>query len=462
MRTTAAGPLQAFQWSCHPEAAAFVREALAGFLAGCPGAAALARRMRQETGTRFGDWVEALFLPRRTRTEEALGRAGYRPWGDRAGVAAELFAHPGGLFPRIGLHDLPLTAVHLRVTSVADFAAVWQPAQAPQGRPGSPYRRVLAWAGGGAELWAAERWGWTRFDLPEDDPARDLEAARTLDAFRTRRRLFPDPAEGFAHAVTLIEASRLEADVTCALWFEAEREYWQRRNRAAQVQRARQDRLGLGWGNHDHHTYRSSRRQFARLVGVWERLGFACRERFYAGREAGWGAQILEQPRAGIVTFNDVDLSPDELIGDFAHEGLPERPGRLGTVGLWCALHGEAFLEAGMHHLECQFDFEALRAQLEQEGVRTMRPFTDFPHLRQAFTEGERWPVREERIRRLLQEGQITEGQAAEFRARGALGSHLENLERNEGFKGFNQEGVSRIIAATDPRRHAEASRDAA
>ena len=34
-----------------------------------------------------------------------------------------------------------------------------------------------------------------------------------------------------------------------------------------------------------------------------------------------------------------------------------------------------------------------------------------------------------------------------------ALGSHLENLERNDGFKGFNQQGVSDIIARTDPRR---------
>jgi hypothetical protein len=39
----------------------------------------------------------------------------------------------------------------------------------------------------------------------------------------------------------------------------------------------------------------------------------------------------------------------------------------------------------------------------------------------------------------------------------GALGSHLENLERNDGFKGFNQKGVSDIIARTDPRRQAAA-----
>ena len=70
--------------------------------------------------------------------------------------------------------------------------------------------------------------------------------------------------------------------------------------------------------------------------------------------------------------------------------------GEPGTVGLWCALHGEAILQAGMHHLECQFDFAALKDQLEkQENVSVMKPFTDFSYLRQAFTEGEIWPVEE-------------------------------------------------------------------
>ena len=85
-------------------------------------------------------------------------------------------------------------------------------------------------------------------------------------------------------------------------------------------------------------------------------------------------------------------------------------------------------------------------------GVATMKPFTDYPYLRQCFTAGERWPVAPERIDRLLAERMITAGQADIFRRDGAIGSHLEILERNDGFKGFNQHGVSEIIAATDPR----------
>ena len=278
------------------------------------------------------------------------------------------------------------------------------------------------------------------------------------ESLRTRPRNFDDAAEGFAAAERLIDAgiARIGRDYTCDLFFAAEREYWTHRNRAAQAQKARQDKLGIGWANHDHHTYRSSRALFATLIRMLEKLGLVCRERFYAGRAAGWGAQVMEHPVTRIVTFNDVDLSPEELMGDFSHDGLAPR-GTLGTVGLWCGLHGEAFLQAGMHHLECVFDFDALKEQLEREhGIRTMKPFTDFAYLRQAFTEGETWPVADARIDRLLVQGLITPSQAETFRAEGTIGSHLENLERNDGFKGFNQDGVSEIITATDPRRQAQ------
>ncbi len=106
-----------------------------------------------------------------------------------------------------------------------------------------------------------------------------------------------------------------------------------------------------------------------------------------------------------------------------------------------------------MHHLECQFDFDAARTQLAAAGVESMAPFTDFPHLRQAFTKGEIWPVDPERIERLLKQRRITPEQSDRFRREGALGSHLEILERNDGYKGFNQTGISEIITRTDPRR---------
>jgi hypothetical protein len=103
--------------------------------------------------------------------------------------------------------------------------------------------------------------------------------------------------------------------------------------------------------------------------------------------------------------------------------------------------------------LEAQFDFDAARAQLATLGIETMAPFTDFPFLKQAFTKAEIWPVDPQRIDRLLTQRGITTELADHFRREGALGSHLEILERNDGYKGFNQTGISEIITRTDPRR---------
>jgi hypothetical protein len=283
---------------------------------------------------------------------------------------------------------------------------------------------------------------------------RALAVARARELWRTRKRDFTDSGYGVRHAFEVQREviALVGRDAACQLYFDEERAYWEFRNAAARLQKRRQDQLGLGWANHDHHTFRCSRRHFADLQRFLQRFGFVKRERFYAGHEAGWGAQISEQSTVGIVVFADVDLMPEERDGDFSVKPLPPAP-ELKTVGLWCGLHGDSFLEAGMHHLEARFDFALLRDQLAREGVGTMKPFSDFDFLKQAFTEGERWRVAPHRVEALRAQGFITAEQAASFLAQGAIGSHLENLQRKGGFKGFNQKSVSVIIAATDPRK---------
>ena len=448
---TTANPLEQFRWTPQPAAEQLVRQIVDPFLQRYPEASQLRDRMRDEAGIRFIDCIDHIVADENEFAAQRLLDAGF----EKSTMFGGSYIHPGGIFPPIVLSDRDSTLVLLKVESVSAFIAAHGGTIDTMGRPGDRVRTAML----SINLGVVERHGYRGPASPiEDRLVRSV--VEYAEAFRWRRRWFDDEIDGFEHALHLIDTavSKLGVDYTCDLFFAGERAYWQQRNQAALFQKARQDRLGLGWANHDHHTYRSSRRHFSRLITVFERLGFKCRERFYAGAEAGWGAQILEQPNAGVIIFADVDLSPAELSNDFAHEPLPHRQ-QLGTVGLWCALHGEAFLEAGMHHLECQFDFEALKKQLEQSGgIRVMKPFTDFPHLRQAFTEGQRWPVDGVRISRLLSAGQITAQQAEQFRTQGAIGSHLENLERNQGFKGFNQTGVSDIIAKTDPRRHLKAS----
>ncbi|TVQ62430.1 MAG: hypothetical protein EA379_05235 [Phycisphaerales bacterium] len=443
-----------YDWKPESQAQAFISELLAEFMDRCPPAAELAERMRHDTGTRFVDWVDFIEVRDDAPVRKRLAELGFEP--RPRSETAEVFEHDGGIFPQIVLAETKSMRVGIKVDFVSDFLAALSITNdyLIQGAPMAPLRRAPAFVEPRGALWVVERHGTRSFDIAPADPNRTLAAIHHYECLRRRKRDWPDDEQGWKRVNDLVDNAvrDLGKDHACAIFFAAEREHWQRRNRAARVQKARQDTLGLGWANHDHHTYRSSRAGFKNLIALFEKLGFLCRERFYAGAEAGWGAQVLEQPESRIVIFADVDLSESEIAGDFAHEGL--LPGsELGTVGLWVGLHGESLLQAGMHHLECQFDFDALRDQLMAAGVPSMPAFTNLPYLRQAFTEGERWPVADKRVQRLLDDNHITPAQAAQFRMDGAIGSHLENLERHDGYKGFNQKGVSDIISRTDPRR---------
>jgi hypothetical protein len=452
-----AAPAGAFDWPLCYDAERVVRDHLAQARARNKFIAVLADRMADETGTDFFEWVDYLVLD--PRHEAGLRAAGFVEEKVEAPAGTSVLWHPRAMMPRVllratGSRDDAPAEIAIRPEVLADFIAAHDLDAKIEGGFGARLRKARINDEGGVALFAVERLGHRGFVVREPTPdfVRGVLAAREL--WRMRKRDFADDADGVKQAFARLEAvlALVDRDTACDLFFAEERRFWAGRNRAARVQKRRQDRLGLGWGNHDHHTFRCSRAHFADLMEFLLRLGFQKRERYYAGAEAGWGAQISEQPVAGIVVFADVDLMPDETAVDFSTQRMPPVK-KLGTVGLWCALHGDSFLQAGMHHLEARFDFARLRDQLSQEGVNTMKPFSDFEFLRQAFTEGERWRVRPERVTRLVEQGLITSGQASGFLHDGAIGSHLENLQRKGGFKGFNQKSVSVIISATDPRK---------
>jgi hypothetical protein len=300
-------------------------------------------------------------------------------------------------------------------------------------------------------LTAVERRGYDGFALED---GYDVEAYKdVLEAFRTRQREFPSDGEGLAATRELVEAQLDEVSVGRAAdaWFRAEWEYWETHNAAARVQKERQDRLGLGWTNQDHQAYRCSREHYTGYVGILELLGLRRREAYYAGDQAGWGAQVMENPVGPFVVFCDVDMAADERDFDFATEGFQPRK-ELGTIGLWVGLHGESMLQAGLHHLAVRVNFKRAIQDLDTRDVDCMPPFSTFDFLRQCFTVAEPWAVDRGRADRLLEAGQISQENHGAFGQMGAVGSHVELIERNEGFKGFNQDSVSTIITHTDPR----------
>ena len=441
-----------FQWGRFPEAEAFIEKHLQRFLGTHAFAAQLSLRMRDETSTLFANWVDHVIVPQQdVDSDQFESELGFQIENVEASQGETVYWHPHAYFPRVILStNASEPSAAIKVESIDDFLISHQLSLPIEGAVLSTYR-VARLPHGDCQFLITERRGYRGY-LPQAHS--DSEAyLGAREAWMTRQRKFEDNQIGMRAALQLAQklAQDLGPDLACHIVFECERAYWQKRNTAACVQKLRQDHLGLGWANHDHHTYRSSRVFFPTLIRIFKALGFKLRERYYAGAEAGWGAQIVEQPACGIIVFADLDLTPEDTSVDFASTALPPTQ-KLGTIGLWCALHGESMLQAGMHHLEAQFDFENMRNYLESAGLRMMAPFSDFSYLKQAFSKGEMWPVEEKRLQMLLDQGKITQEQRECYSREGAIGSHLENLQRTEGYKGFNQKNVSDIIQATDPR----------
>jgi len=431
-----------FHWERQPKAEALVLKALESCCEASDFVAELKEQLQRRASTFLMDWLDHVIVERALFGEKELEEAGF------VSEEPSVFHHPGAQLPRVVLGEKG--ALALSVESIGDFLMVRGLEREIEGALFGGYRRCRVTP----ELYVVERRGALTLTPTEEGKEHAERYLSALERWQARGREDENVERAMQRALKLAEelAEEMGRDMAAWIVLEGERRYWQAKNRAGQLQRARQESLGMGWANHDHHTFRSSREYFTELVKLFETLGFDCRERFYAGEEAGWGAQVMENSRCGLVLFLDVDLDPHEVAVDFAHQKLPELE-QLGTIGLWCGLHGDSILGAGMHHLEAQFFFEELREDLDQLGIGMMAPFSDFPYLKQAFTKGELWPVREHRLQRLLLGGKISEQEAERFRREGAIGSHLENLQRREGYKGFNKKNVSFIIKKTDPRK---------
>lgn len=442
-----------FQWKQHPKAEALLVGILDECCFGNNFIGNLSDDLLKKTSTRLFDWLDHVIVGHSEEIVKELEACGFV--GDIAAPSYRVFHHPGALLPSVVVkdHDQPVVGVAVSVDSIADFLMVRGLSGYLEGSPLSGYRRCCVSNDNGYSLWVVERRSTRSMEPTHEESGFVEKYLLASEMWRSRPRDIEE-REAIKYMFSLAEdiINILGKDMAAWIIVECERDLWQRRNRAGQIQKNRQDRLGMGWANHDHHTFRSSRSHFHQLVRLFEMLGFQNRERFYAGEEAGWGAQVMENNNCGITLFLDVDLSPVEIELDFAHQPLEELDS-LGTIGLWCALHGDSILKAGMHHLEAMFFFDELTRDLSKEGVKMMQPFSDFSHLRQAFTEGEIWQVDPKRVSNLVKKGLIKPAEAEIFLSHGALGSHLENLQRRDGFKGFNEKNVSFIIKKTDPRK---------
>jgi hypothetical protein len=441
-----------WDWELFPNGERFLVQQLDLFLNNHHLAKSLATKIEQETSTGLFDWVDNISISQKSTNELALRKMGYRKTNDYFFDNGLVFRNERSrLFPILLAED-NLTTLSLKTEELEDFQKLCSSTGTIQGKRNSCLRSAEIGREGTFVLKAVERKGTGNFTV---DDMNDIdEYMKVLSIFETRKRAYESDQKGMGELSHLAEstADLLEPPRLTDAFFRAERSFWEKRNTAGQVQKRRQDDFGLGWANNDHHTFRSSRNAFVSLIRVLELIGMKPREKFYAGEQAGWGAQIMEEPATNIVAFADVDLGEGETKIDFARKGLSEKS-ELGTVGLWVALHGESILQAGLHHLAASFRFDVLRDDLQKLGVQMMKPFSNFTFLKQAFTQGELWKTDVQRTLTLEEQNRLTSEQRSRFVETGALGSHLENIQRGSGFKGFNQTSVSAIIRETDPRK---------
>jgi hypothetical protein len=433
------------QWERQVQAQEAYLGTITRLMEASPQTKAFAQRLLQETAIRLIDIVDHLILADDAMLA-TLAAAGWRQDG-------KVLRNPTGQFPQVLSGGR--SVIMIRVESIDQFNRVHGLASALQGAPYAPLRMAVAFDGPQASMGVVERNGGTGHAVEASDPATIREGRLLLAAFRTRRRQLDTVDAGLTAVEHLVDraVAAIGPHRACAFWLMAERENWMRRCAAGRLQKARQDAVGVGWANIDHHTYDSSRHHFRQTIRIFEKLGYERREMLYAGELAGWGSQVLEQPVIGSTIFADVDLAPEELSVDFARDSLPDLP-KHRRAGLLSELLGESILEAGLNHVAGLYDQRVLRSQLASHGLQMMQPFTNWPHLYQELTEGDWDAVDPLRVDTLERNGHVSAEQAEELRMNGSIVTHLENIERNDGYKGFNREGIDSVLRKLDPRAY--------
>ncbi len=109
--------------------------------------------MPGETGTRFKDWVDHLVIRGGATTVDRLASLGFERQAANYAVNAPVFAHPGGIFPRVAIMPAPpgqngsetvaVSEIAIKVERVADFSRAHDLGLEIEGYPMGP----TGWAG---------------------------------------------------------------------------------------------------------------------------------------------------------------------------------------------------------------------------------------------------------------------------------------------------------------------------
>ena len=366
-----------YDWKLYQKSEQFLRFHIQEFLKNHLFASQLSNKIIRVTGTRFSDWIDHITLPKTTIMDE-IKEIGFIKHNCKTPSDTQAYVVQDSILPPLLFKDSNEIEISLKVDNIENFCKNHNIQFSINNKPYSPYIKIQINSSKDYMLSVVERHGSKDFTPVKINDIGEYQKA--LNAFIKRNREFQNDEEGIRKTQQLIDQylTQLSSERTADAFFQAERKYWEERCPVGIQQKIRQDTLGLGWANHDHHTFRCSRENFPLIINLLESLGFVSRERFYAGVQAGWGAQVLEHPVCNIAIFADVDITEAEKDHDFAHNSL-QMSKKIGTIGLWVGLHGESILQAGLHHLAIRTNFDVFNT-MEQ----MMNPFSDFPFLKQA------------------------------------------------------------------------------
>ena len=340
----------------HDEAQAFIRTTVNRAIQMAPEADALMQSLLGSCAVSVLNMIDHLALP----TNAAVARLG---WKYMDGV----WRAPNALLPDI--IDSPSTRIGLRVEAIEEFLAAVRSNARIEGSTYGPYRMATFIVRDEVSFSAVERHGCLDHEPPPLG-ARTIRKARIhQQIFRTRRRQFQNVERGLSYTLRLAQAAAadLGPEWAGALFARAEREYWQTRSALAASQQQRQREAGVGWCTTANLTYASSREHLPMLVQILEALGYHRRpDLVWVDDAVDWAVLPLDPPPGAPPILVNFDLAPHETVKDILRGPVSPLTWH-GRPGIWCALHGESILDAGLHGLSAYYDAARARTLMAND-----------------------------------------------------------------------------------------------
>ncbi len=416
-------------WSDYSEAHAFVQGIIKQSFDAAPEAEALMQRLLSGCGLSAFDMIDHIAMPK-SELAERLG------WSFTGGA----WRAPHPLLPPIW--ESPRMQIGFRVEAMEAFFAALGREGAIDGARFGPFRIATFTSMNAVTFCAVERFGWVGLKPPPPS-ARIIRRARIhQQIFRTRRRQFQNIERALAYTLRLSQAAAadLGPQWAGALFARAEREYWQTRSALASTPHRRQRAAGVGWCTTANLSYASSRAHLPKLIQILETLGYRHRATLVRRRDAlDWAALPFDPPPGAPIIRVHFDLAPYETV-DEVLRGATAPLTWHGRPGIWCALHGESILEAGLHGLSARYDPAC--ARLLSTNDYQARSSGDCQDDLPTFWEHR--PVSPGRADALEREGYLPPLQTENYRLLGAGASYFSAVTA----KGLDPEKIGSLFTA--------------